>query len=48
MLAAIQLTQMILQEGSIFQQGHWVRLLAVFDTVFLVVGFLTFTFVLEE
>ena len=48
LLAAIQLTQVILQGGSIFGEGHWVRLLAVFDTIFLVVGFLTFTFVLEE
>ncbi len=48
LLAAVQLTQVILQEGSILGQGHWVRLLAVFDIVFLVVGFLTFNFVLEE
>ena len=48
MLAAIQLTQMILLDGSIVGQGHWVRLLAVFDIIFLVAGFLTFAFVLEE
>lgn len=48
LLAAVQLTQVILQDGSILGQGHWIRLLAVFDVVFLVVGFLTFSFVLEE
>ncbi|MFQ5848649.1 MAG: heme exporter protein CcmB [Candidatus Methylomirabilales bacterium] len=48
MLAAVQLTQVILDGGSLLEQTHWIRLLAVFDTIFLVVGFLTFTFVLEE
>jgi heme exporter protein B len=48
LLAAVQLTQASLQGGSLLAQGQWMRLLVVFDTVFLVVGFLTFTFVLEE
>jgi len=48
LLAAVQLTQGILQGGSLRAGSHWVRLLGVFDTVFLVVGFLTFTFILEE
>ena len=48
LLAAIRLTQVILQGGPLAAEGHWLRLLLVFDLVFMVVGFLTFTFVLEE
>lgn len=48
LLATIRLTQVILQGGGLAAEGHWLRLLLVFDLVFLVVGFLTFTFVLEE
>jgi heme exporter protein B len=48
LLAAVQLTQGSLQGESLRAGSHWIRLLAVFDVVFLVVGFLTFTFILEE
>ena len=36
-------------DGQPFPEiGHWVRLLAVFDVVFLAISFMTFDYVVEE
>jgi len=48
MIAAVKATGGIL-DGLLFSEiAHWVRLLAVFDVVFLAISFMTFDYVVEE
>jgi heme exporter protein B len=48
MIAAVKATGGIL-DGHLFSEiAHWVRLLAVFDVVFLAISFMTFGYVVEE
>lgn len=47
-LAAVELTRALLSGAGLRQSWHWVRLLAAFDVVFFVIGWLGFEFVVEE
>jgi heme exporter protein B len=48
LLAAGQLTGLALAGEGLGAEPHWLRFLVVFDLVFLVLGYLTFPFVLED
>jgi heme exporter protein B len=48
LLAAGRLTDLALAGESLWAEPHWLRLLVVFDVVFLVLGYLTFPFVMED
>jgi heme exporter protein B len=47
LLAAVSATQSILLGRPLAEAGHWLQLLAVADLVYVVVGLLTFEFVLD-
>jgi heme exporter protein B len=48
MIAAVKATGGIL-DGRLFSEiAHWIRLLAVFDVIFLAISFMTFDYVVEE
>jgi heme exporter protein B len=47
-IAAIQASQQLLAGQPIAAIAHWLRLIAAFDVVFLVVGWLAFEYVVEE
>ena len=47
LLAAVTLTQGVLQGQPLADSGHWVKLLAAADVVYVVVGILTFEFILD-
>lgn len=48
LLAASQLTGLALAGEGLGAEPHWLRFLVVFDLVFLVLGYLTFPFVMED
>jgi len=48
LLPASRLTELALAGESLGAEPHWLRLLLVFDLVFLVLGYLTFPFVMED
>jgi heme exporter protein B len=48
LLPASRLTELVLAGESLAAEPHWLRLLVVFDLVFLVLGYLTFPFVMED
>lgn len=48
LLAAGRLTHLALSGESLMAEAHWLRLLIGFDVVFLVLGYLTFPFVMED
>lgn len=48
LLAASRLTELVLAGESLGAEPHWLRLAVVFDVVFLVLGYLTFPFVMED
>jgi heme exporter protein B len=48
MIAAVKATGGILDGQAFSEIAHWVRLLAVFDVVFLTISFMTFDYVVEE
>ncbi|MFQ5989943.1 MAG: heme exporter protein CcmB [Candidatus Methylomirabilales bacterium] len=48
LLAASRLTELALAGESLAAEPHWLRLLVIFDIVFVVLGYLTFPFVMEE
>jgi heme exporter protein B len=48
MIAAVKATGSILNGQAFSEIAHWVRLLAVFDVVFLAISFMTFDYVVEE
>ncbi len=48
LLSASRLTELALAGESLGAEPHWLRLLLVFDLVFLVLGYLTFPFVMED
>jgi len=48
MIAAVKATGGILDGQAFSEIAHWVRLLAVFDVVFLAISFMTFDYVVEE
>jgi heme exporter protein B len=48
MIAAVKATGGILDGQPFSEIAHWVRLLAVFDVVFLAISFMTFDYVVEE
>jgi heme exporter protein B len=47
-LGAVRATEAILNGPGLVEVGHWLKLLAGFDVIFLVVCPLLFEFVLEE
>lgn len=47
-ISAVRSTANILHGGSLAEIASWLKLLIVFDTIFLVVSFLSFDFVVEE
>jgi heme exporter protein B len=47
LLAAVSATQVVLLGQPLAEAGHWLRLLVAADVVYLVVGVLTFEFVLD-
>lgn len=47
-IAAVKATGRILGDGSLEQIMSWIKLLAGFDIIFLVISYLTFDFVIEE
>ncbi|TET64001.1 heme ABC transporter permease CcmB, partial [Candidatus Aerophobetes bacterium] len=47
-ISAVRSTANILHGGSLGEIASWLKLLIVFDTIFLVVSFLSFDFVVEE
>ena len=48
MIAAVKATGGILDGQPFSEIAHWLRLLAVFDVVFLAISFMTFDYVVEE
>ena len=48
MIAAVKATGGILDGQPVSEIVHWLRLLAVFDVVFLAISFMTFDYVVEE
>ncbi|MFQ5840168.1 MAG: heme exporter protein CcmB [Candidatus Methylomirabilales bacterium] len=48
LLAASRLTELALAGEALGAEAHWLRLLVVFDLVFVVLGYLTFPFVMED
>lgn len=48
MIAAVKATGGILDGQAFSEIAHWVRLLAVFDVVFLAISFMAFDYVVEE
>jgi heme exporter protein B len=48
MIAAVKATGGILDGQAFSEIAHWVRLLVVFDVVFLAISFMTFDYVVEE
>lgn len=48
MIAAVKATSGILDGLPVSDIAHWLRLLAVFDVIFLALSFMTFDFVVEE
>ncbi len=48
LLAAGRLTNLALAGESLWAEAHWLRLLIGFDVVFVVLGYLTFPFVMED
>lgn len=48
LVAAGRLTDLVLAGESLRAEPHWLRLLVIFDVVFLVLGYLTFPFVMED
>jgi heme exporter protein B len=47
LLAAVSATQSLLQGRPLAEVGHWLQLLAIADLVYVVVGLLTFEFILD-
>ena len=47
-IAGIQTTERLLVGQPFSAVAHWLRLIGAFDVVFLVVGWLTFEYVVEE
>lgn len=47
-IAAVKASGAVFAGDSLAAVSHWLRLMVVFDTIFLVVAFITFEFVLEE
>jgi hypothetical protein len=47
LLGTVKATEAVLQGLALAEVGHWLKLLAAADLVYLVVGILTFEFVLE-
>jgi hypothetical protein len=47
LLAAVSATQSLLLGRPLAEVGHWLQLLAVADLVYVVVGLLTFEFILD-
>lgn len=48
MVVAVYLTGVVLDGGSLWEQGPWLRLMGAFDVVFLVASFLVFEYVMEN
>lgn len=48
LLATVKATEAVLAGQSLREVGHWLKLLAAADVIYLVVGLLTFEFVLES
>lgn len=48
MIAAVKATGGILDGGPFSEIAHWLRLLVVFDLIFLAISFMTFDYVVEE
>lgn len=48
LIATVQTTTAVLGGRGLAEVGHWLRLLVVFDVLFLAVGYLTFPAILEE
>lgn len=48
MVVAVHLTGVVLDGGSLWEQGPWLRLMAAFDGVFLIASFLVFEYVMEN
>jgi heme exporter protein B len=47
-IGAVTATGIILGGGTLDEASGWLQLLGVFDTIFLVVAYLTFEFVVEQ
>jgi heme exporter protein B len=47
-IAAIQASAQLLAGDGLAAVAHWLRLIAVFDAIFLVVGWLAFEYVIEQ
>ncbi len=47
LLATVSLTQSVLLGQPLAEVGHWLKLLAAADLVYLVIGLLTFEFILD-
>jgi heme exporter protein B len=47
-IASVQASAKLLEGDSLGSVAHWLNLLAAFDTVFLVVGWMTFEYAVEE
>ena len=48
LLAASRLTELALIGESLGAEPHWLRLLIIFDVVYVVLGYLTFPFIMED
>jgi heme exporter protein B len=48
LIAAVQLTSLVLQGNRLSENGKWLGLLAAYDVIFLTVGLMTFEFVIGE
>jgi heme exporter protein B len=48
LLAATRLTDLGMAGESLWAEPHWLRLLMGFDVVFVVLGYLTFPFIMED
>ncbi len=47
LLASVKITQTIVSGGDIWEAADWLKLLIGFDSIFLIVSYLTFDFVME-
>jgi heme exporter protein B len=47
-IGTVAATAIILGGGTLGESGPWLKLLAAFDTIFLVIAYLTFEFVVEQ